>query len=351
MGAWEGIWLGMQAVEDAKYKNVQLDLQERKMALLEKETEEAARLAQMDTLFKNFSTSRGYNYKKSSPNSGVEIETGIEYLKKLGVNDDIISKFSSTKNPTTIKEGIEFAKKLQESHMAKFNVVDPSTFSVALNNAFTDAVFNSPNSEEIYKQIIEMGKEIDIDTESPLFQSGATRISESQIGSAVMPSIIESKTATVEEIKTVRNSTIQLNKNAFNTMSEGFNTIRSKATNELEMSEEERSVIQTDFAKFQKKLEAHKNDEYLLNNTFNNASKEVIVKTYPYFKGNAYFNSMFDKLNPNDYMDLTSQNNKDPYFFVKYLIKNKYIPVGFNFKIYDGEKFQPKTFMGTGVNK
>ena len=83
MGAWEGIWLGMQAVEDAKYKNVQLDLQERKMALLEKETEEAARLAQMDTLFKNFSTSRGYNYKKSSPNSGVEIETGIERDKTI----------------------------------------------------------------------------------------------------------------------------------------------------------------------------------------------------------------------------------------------------------------------------
>jgi len=351
MGAWDGIWLGMQAVEDAKYRGEQLDIQERKMALLEKETEEAARLAQMDTLFKNFSTSRGYNYKKSSPNSGVEIETGIEYLKKLGVNDDILSKFSSTKNPTTIKEGIEFAKKLQESHMAKFSVVDPSTFSVALNDAFTNAVFNSPNPEEIHKEIIEMGKEIDIDTESALFQSGATRISESQIGSAVMPSILEQKTATIEEIKTVRNSANSMNKNAFNTMVKDFNKVRSKATNESEMSDEQRNIIQTDFAKFEKKLESHKDNEYLLNNTFNNASKEVIVKTYPYFKGNEYFNSMFDKLNPNDYMDLTSVNNQDPYFFVKYLAKNNYLPIGFNFKIYNGKEFEAKTIMGTGVNK
>ena len=173
MGAWKGIWLGMQAVEDAKYKGIQLDLQERKMALLEKEAEEAARSALMNNFFKNYSTSRGYNYKKSNPNSGVEIETGIKFLQDFGVNDDILNKISSTKNPNTVKEAVEFAKKLQESHMAKFNVVDPNNFSIALNDAFKNAVFNSPDPEKMYEEISEMAKDMDIDTESPLFQSGA----------------------------------------------------------------------------------------------------------------------------------------------------------------------------------
>ena len=44
MGAWEGIWLGMQAVEDAKYRDEQLDIQERKMTLLEKENKQAENL-------------------------------------------------------------------------------------------------------------------------------------------------------------------------------------------------------------------------------------------------------------------------------------------------------------------
>jgi hypothetical protein len=51
MGAWEGIWLGMQAVEDAKYRDKQLGIQEKKLALVEKEYEDNAKLKIMDSFF------------------------------------------------------------------------------------------------------------------------------------------------------------------------------------------------------------------------------------------------------------------------------------------------------------
>ena len=52
MGAWEGIWLGMQAVDEAKYRQEKLDLQKDQEERLRKAEEANSQLKKVQTLMK-----------------------------------------------------------------------------------------------------------------------------------------------------------------------------------------------------------------------------------------------------------------------------------------------------------
>ena len=333
MGAWEGIWKGMEAVEDAKYKNINLDLQERKLALVEKEYEDNAQLKIMDSFF---TKNKGdYKYNKTSTNSGPEIKTGMEYLKSVKLDDNIISKIVSTNSPEAMKESIKLVNSLRQIHQdINGGVFDKDSFALKLNNVFSEASITGSDSNQFLENIIAAGEEAGLDVDSPIFMSTAKSIASSREGSAVFPSAITPKIATISEIDSVIKSSDRRNENSYNTLLVNSGKLDSVFSNQFKnkkITENERNIYLQDTASFQTQLKEIKKDKFLLNNTFKNKNKEAVLKAYPYFKGNEYFDSQFTKPNRNKYIDITSNNTKDSEFFMRYLLDNNIL--NFSFKI------------------
>ena len=347
MGAWEGIWKGMEAVEDAKYKGIQLDLQERKQALFEKEYEDNAQSKLMDSFFKK--NQDGYKYNKTSTNSGPEIKTGMEYLTRAGLSGDIVAQIVSTNNSDAMKKSKKLVDDLRQIHENTYGVFNKEVFVKELNEEFNKASITSANQDEFYDNIITLGKEAGLDVEDSTFISTAESMASSRQGSAMFSPATTPKVATPSEIKTLLDTSNEMNLNNYNNLTEDVNKLLNKTINDKVMSEEIKNVYQADFANLTRQLKPIKKSKFLLNNTFNNANKEAILETYPYFRGNKVFNNQFSQPNPQEFIDLTSRNTKDPYFFVEYLAKNNLIPIGFNFKIFEDGNFVPISF--TGVTK
>ena len=333
MGAWEGIWKGMEAIEDAKYKGINLDLQERKLALVEKEYEDNARLKTMDSFFNK--NQGGYKYNKTSANSGPEIKTGMEYLKSVKVDDDIIAQIVSTNSPEAMKESINLVKNLRQIHQdTNGGVFDKDSFAVKINNVFSEASITGSDSNQFLENIIVAGKEAGLDVDSPIFMSTAESIASSRQGSAVYPSAITPKVATIPEIDSVVKSSDRRNLNSYNTLLVNSGKLDSVFQNQFKnkkITEDERNIYLQDTVTFQTQLEEIKKNKFLLDNTFKSKNKEVVLKAYPYFKGNEYFDSQFTKPNRNKYIDITSNNTKDSEFFMRYLLNNNIL--NFSFKI------------------
>ena len=332
MGAWEGIWKGMEAVEDAKYKGIQLDLQERKQALFEKEYEDNAQSKLMDSFFKK--NQDGYKYNKTSTNSGPEIKTGMEYLTRAGLSGDIVAQIVSTNNSDAMKKSKKLVDDLRQIHENNYGVFNKEVFVKELNEEFNKASITSANQDEFYDNIITLGKEAGLDVEDSTFISTAESMASSRQGSAMFPSAITPKVATIPEIDSVVKSSDRRNLNSYNTLLVNSGKLDSVFLNQFKnkkITENERNIYLQDTASFQTQLKEIKKDKFLLNNTFKNKNKEAVLKAYPYFKGNEYFDSQFTKPNRNKYIDITSSNTKDSEFFMRYLLDNNIL--NFSFKI------------------
>ena len=332
MGAWEGIWLGMQAVEDAKYRGEQLDIQERKMALVEKEYEDNAKLKIMDSFFTK--NKDGYKYNKTSTNSGPEIETGMEYLTSVGLNKNIIAKIVSTNNTDAMKKSKKLVDDLRQIHENTYGVFNEEVFVKELNEQFNKASITSANQDEFYDNIITLGEEAGLDVEDSTFINTAERMASSRQGSAVFPSPITPKVATIPEIDSVVKSSDRRNLNSYNTLLVNSGKLDSVFQNQFKdekITEDERNIYIQDTVSFQTQLDEIKDSKFLLNNTFMSKNKEAVLKAYPYFKGNEYFEGQFTKPNRNKYIDITSNNTEDSEFFMRYLLKNNLL--NFSFKI------------------
>ena len=154
MGAWEGIWLGMQAVEDAKYRGEQLDIQERKMALLEKENEQTENLRTM----KAFTSGFNIDIPKRSGTKLNKVSTET-YTKALNnyLPPNIASKYIGLNNTKVLDDLLGVMQDLKKQEFGQgINKVDKERYGsiwdgTLVNSAMTydaaqDYIFSSAES-------------------------------------------------------------------------------------------------------------------------------------------------------------------------------------------------------------
>jgi len=124
MGAWEGIWLGMQAVDEARYRDEQLNLQKDQEERLRKVEEANSQLKKVQTLMKMS--------KDMFPNSSSQRSTKLsikgDLVKDLKnyFNDDFLTPILATNNPeiqsSLLKAVRETQNKLVEGGASAINI-------------------------------------------------------------------------------------------------------------------------------------------------------------------------------------------------------------------------------------
>jgi len=154
MGAWEGIWLGMQAVEDAKYRGEQLDIQERKMALLEKENEQTENLRIMKSFTSGFNTE--IPKRSGTKLNKVSTETYTKALNKY-LPPNIASKYIGLNNTKVLDDLLGVMQDFKKEEFGQgINKVDKEKYGsiwdgTLVNSAMTydaaqDYIFSSAES-------------------------------------------------------------------------------------------------------------------------------------------------------------------------------------------------------------
>ena len=96
MGAWEGIWLGMQAVDEAKYRQEKLDLQKDQEERLRKAEEANSQLKKIQTLMK---TNKDIFSSGSKRTTNLLIKGDLVKDLKNYFNDDFLTPILATNNP------------------------------------------------------------------------------------------------------------------------------------------------------------------------------------------------------------------------------------------------------------
>lgn len=96
MGAWEGIWLGMQAVDEAKYRQEKLDLQKDQEERLRKAEEANSQLKKVQTLMK---MSKDIFPSSNQRSTKLSIKGDLVKDLKNYFNDDFLTPILATNNP------------------------------------------------------------------------------------------------------------------------------------------------------------------------------------------------------------------------------------------------------------
>ena len=208
MGAWKGIWLGMQAVEDAKYKGIQLDLQERKMALLEKEEELARELKTMKAFTSSFNT-------KITNRSGTKLNTASidTYTKALHqyLPPNIASKYIGLNNQKVLDDllGVMQDYKKQQFEQG-INEVDKEKYGKIWNGTLINSGMTYDAAQDY---IFSAAESAGIDVTNPTFLSWKeNEIEKLTRGSAIIePEYLVADLKTTE-VKNVQDDIINTSK-------------------------------------------------------------------------------------------------------------------------------------------
>ena len=123
MGAWEGIWLGMQAVDEARYRDEQLNLQKDQEERLRKAEEAKSQLKKVQTLMK---MSKDIFPSSNQRSTKLSIKGDLVKDLKNYFNDDFLTPILATNNPeiqsSLLKAVRETQNKLVEGGASATNI-------------------------------------------------------------------------------------------------------------------------------------------------------------------------------------------------------------------------------------
>ena len=166
MGAWEGIFKGMQAAEDTKYRKSQLGLQERKMELVEKEYEEA----KINRTIKSFTS--GFN-TEIPRRSGTKLNTVSteNYTKTLNryLPPNIASKYVGLNNTKVLDDLLGVMQDFRKQELKQgIDNVDKKKYGLIWNG---DLVNSGMTYDAAQDYIFSSAEGAGVDVTNPTFLS------------------------------------------------------------------------------------------------------------------------------------------------------------------------------------
>jgi len=222
MGAWEGIWLGMQAVEDAKYRGEQLDIQERKMALLEKENEQAENLRTI----KAFTS--GFNI--DIPNrSGTKLNTASTetYTKALHkyLPPNIASKYIGLNNTKVLDDLLGAMQDLKKQEFEQgINKVDKERYGSIWDGTLINSAMTYDAAQDY---IFSAAESAGVDVTNPTFLSWKEKmIGRLTKGAAIIEPEYVVADLKPTEVKNVQEDIINTSKLSMNSILQDIDTTR-----------------------------------------------------------------------------------------------------------------------------
>jgi len=222
MGAWEGIWLGMQAVEDAKYRGEQLDIQERKMALLEKENEQTENLRTM----KAFTSGFNIDIPKRSGTKLNKVSTET-YTKALNnyLPPNIASKYIGLNNTKVLDDLLGAMQDLKKQEFGQgINKVDKERYGSIWDGTLVNSAMTYDAAQDY---IFSSAESAGVDVTNPTFLLWKEKAIENLTrGDAIIePEYLVSDLKTTE-VKNVQDDIKDTSKLTMNSIIQDINTTR-----------------------------------------------------------------------------------------------------------------------------
>mgnify|MGYP003634134873 FL=1 len=222
MGAWEGIWKGMEAVEDAKYKGIQLDLQERKQALFEKQFEQA----EVDKTIKSFTSGFNTEIPKRS-NTNLSNKTMNIYERALikYLPSSVASKYVATNDPKILDKLISTMQDYEaQNARAGLSTINKEEYAKIWSG---DLVNSGMTYETAEDYIFTQAENAGVDVTDKSFKTWKEKaIRKMMVGEAIIEPGIIVADLPMSDVKIIQKDMIDTANTRVSSITESMNTAR-----------------------------------------------------------------------------------------------------------------------------